>query len=142
MNYLEQKLTDMIVLHEGEKLFPYRCPEGKLTIGCGRNIEDRGISEDESRYLLSNDIELSRSELEANLTFFKTLNYVRQAVLIDMHLNMGWPSLSGFQKALTAIGRGKFKDAATEMLDSRWADQVGARATRLAEMMQSGNWYE
>jgi len=26
------------------------------------------------------------------------------------------------------------------MLDSRWADQVGRRATRLAATMRSGDW--
>ena len=31
-------------LHEGERLFPYKCTAGRLTIGVGRNLDDRGIT--------------------------------------------------------------------------------------------------
>ena len=33
----------------GERLRLYKCSSGKFTIGIGRNIEDNGISKDESR---------------------------------------------------------------------------------------------
>jgi lysozyme len=55
-------LRDMLVQHEGLKLEPYLCPAGKLTIGIGRNLEDRGISIDEAQYLLMNDISRCRKE--------------------------------------------------------------------------------
>ena len=32
------------------------------------------------------------------------------------------------------------KEAAAEMLDSRWASQVGRRAHELAAMMRTGRW--
>ena len=35
--------TKLISLHEGLRLGVYRCPAGKLTIGFGRNLEDKGI---------------------------------------------------------------------------------------------------
>ena len=50
----------MLRLHEGEKLMPYKCTAGKLTIGVGRNLEARGISKDESDLMLRNDIALVR----------------------------------------------------------------------------------
>ncbi|MFH1737735.1 MAG: hypothetical protein ABIH23_01920, partial [bacterium] len=59
------KIEALLILHEGERLKPYRCPSekigfegrpGKLTIGVGRNIDDLGITRQESRYLLANDI--------------------------------------------------------------------------------------
>ena len=43
--------------HEGLRLYPYNCSEGKLTLGIGRNLDDRGITEEEALYLLNNDIE-------------------------------------------------------------------------------------
>ena len=42
-----EKLLDMITLHEGLELKPYKCTSDKLTIGIGRNIEDIGLTEDE-----------------------------------------------------------------------------------------------
>ena len=53
-----QELARQLIVHEGLKLYPYRCSANKLTIGVGRNIEERGIAEDEALYLLNNDIDL------------------------------------------------------------------------------------
>jgi len=36
------------------------------------------------------------------------------------------------------LEEGDFKQAAVEMLDSRWAKQVGRRATKLSQMMETG----
>ena len=36
------KFLQQLTLHEGSRSHPYRCTSGKLTIGVGRNIEDRG----------------------------------------------------------------------------------------------------
>ena len=50
------ELERLLIYHEGLRLGVYRCPAGKLTIGVGRNLEDRGITEEEAYYLLRNDI--------------------------------------------------------------------------------------
>lgn len=139
------KLTEQLKRHEGAvkkngSHFPHKCPADKLTIGYGRNIEERGISEDEAEYLLNNDIKLSEFELSKAFNWFDNLTPVRQAVLINMHFNMGLTRLKGFIKALTAIERGDYKTAAAEMLDSKWARQVGKRATELAKQMETGQW--
>ena len=39
--------------HEGRRAFPYRDSVGKLTIGVGRNLSDRGLSEGEIDQLLA-----------------------------------------------------------------------------------------
>ena len=51
-----EKLTAQLTKHEGLRLKPYHCPAGKLTIGIGRNLEDKGITEKEAVMLLENDI--------------------------------------------------------------------------------------
>lgn len=139
------KLTEQLKRHEGAvkkngSHFPYKCTADKLTIGYGRNIEDRGISEDEAEYLLNNDIKLSESELSKAFPWFNKLTPVRQSVLINMHFNIGIARLKGFVKALAAIERGDYKTAAAEMLDSKWARQVGKRADELAKQMETGQW--
>ncbi|WP_299726803.1 glycoside hydrolase family protein [uncultured Endozoicomonas sp.] len=135
-------VVELIKLHEGLRLKPYRCTSNKLTIGYGRNIEDRGISNQEAETLLSNDISQVTIELEKKLTFMFCLDEVRRAVLIDMAFNMGVSGLLRFSKTLSCIRAGEYDEAAMEMLDSRWANQVGKRSIRLAEMMRTGKWAE
>jgi len=134
------KLHSMIELHEGKKYKPYRDTVGKLTIGIGRNLDDRGLSEDEVQLLFSNDVRIATEELERAFPWTRTLDPVRQAVLIDMSFNMGIPVLSQFKNTLGFIQRGEYERAAFAMLQSKWASQVGNRAVRLSEMIRTGEW--
>lgn len=133
-------LHSQLILHEGLKLKPYRCTENKLTIGVGRNIEERGITKAEALVLLDNDIEAVASEL-GKYSWFRDQDEIRKRVLIDMGF-MGVPRLLGFKKMITALEKKDFQTAASEMLDSKWAGQVGERATRLARMMITGKDYD
>lgn len=118
----------------------YKCPSDNWTLGYGRNVEDRGITEVEAEYLLGNDVLIAQRELIAAFPFFARLDDVRQAVLINMHFNIGLPRLRTFRNALAAIELGDWDKAAAEMLDSRWAAQVGRRAVELADQMRTGEW--
>lgn len=133
-----QKMIQQLRLHEGERLKPYRCTAGKLTIGVGRNLEDRGITAEESAYLLNNDIEREWKALKTALPWVTGLNDVRQRVLLDMAFNLGIDGLLQFKNTLATVQRGDYERAASMMLDSLWARQVKGRATRLAEMMKTG----
>jgi len=55
-----------------------------------------------------------------------------------MAFNLGTKGLMKFKNTLALIQAGKFDDAAHAMLASKWASQVGIRATRLARQMQTG----
>ncbi len=125
-------------LHEGERLKPYRCTAGKLTIGVGRNLEDRGITAQESAYLLGNDIDHHWRQLVQALPWVTQLDAVRQQVLLDMAFNLGIAGLLGFKNTLATIRAGKYEQAAAMMLQSRWAGQVGRRAERLSRMIATG----
>ena len=58
-----QRLTAQLRLHEGVEHMPYKCSAGYLTIGVGRNIEERGLSDDEIDYILNNDVNIATDEL-------------------------------------------------------------------------------
>ncbi len=133
-------LTERIIRHEGLRLKPYRCTSGKLTIGIGRNLEDNGISEAEAMLLLENDLKRVVHELTSNLPFYGNLEHERRHVLIDMGFNLGISRLLQFKKMLKALEAGNYSEAAKEMLNSKWAKQVGDRATELADVMRSGRW--
>ncbi len=63
---------------------------------------------------------------------------VRQRVIVDMAFNMGLGSLSKFKNTLGHIEAGRYEEASVEMLDSKWARQVGNRAQCLSNMMKTG----
>lgn len=128
----------LITEHEGFRSKPYYDTVGKLTIGYGRNLMDRGLTREEAVHLLINDIKNCIEELETHLPVFKKLSTTRKAVLIDMVYNIGLPRLLGFKKMLKALEEGNYERAADEMLDSRWAEQVKTRATHLANLMRRG----
>ena len=140
MKYDMTSLEDQLIDHEGLELKPYQCTADKLTIGVGRNIEDRGITEDEARYLLKNDIKIVEDELLEKKPVVAGLDAVRQRVLVDMGFNLGIPTLLKFQNMWAAIEEEDFQTAADEAMDSRWAKQVGRRAERLCQAMATGEW--
>ena len=140
MKYDMTSLEDQLIDHEGLELKPYQCTADKLTIGVGRNIEDRGITEDEARYLLKNDIKIVEDELLEKKPVVAGLDSVRQRVLVDMGFNLGIPTLLKFQNMWAAIEEEDFQTAADEAMDSRWAKQVGRRAERLCQAMATGEW--
>ena len=131
-------LTNELTRDEGMRLKTYRCTANKLTIGIGRNLDDVGISEDEARYLLANDIKKVSSDLDRAIPWWRTLSEPRQRVLANMSFNLGTAGLLGFKNTLAMIASGDYAGAADGMLKSKWAKQVGPRATRLAETMRKG----
>ncbi|WP_211826833.1 glycoside hydrolase family protein [Kistimonas asteriae] len=135
---MSKTLVDTLIRHEGLRRFPYRDSVGKLTIGIGRNLDDMGLTEEEARCLLANDIRRVKDELNRCFPWIADLDRVRQEVLINMAFNLGLPRLCTFRNMLTALRDGDYLRAADEMLDSRWAEQVEGRAHELAEMMCRG----
>ena len=131
-------LREAVQNDEGLRLLPYVDSVGKTTIGYGRNLTDVGITKSEALTLLENDLTNAIAELTRAHPIVLNLDPVRQIVLTNMAFNMGVPSLNGFHLMWAAIDRGNFDEASIAMLDSKWATQVGARATRLASELVSG----
>ncbi len=138
---MHESVMDMVKRHEGLRLHPYVDTAGKLTIGYGRNLSDVGITHEEADALFARDFEeASRKACEiVGAGYFKRMDGVRQAVLIDMAFNLG-NRLATFVNTLRMIREGDYFAAALEMLRSRWAQQVGKRAEELSEMMRTGEW--
>jgi len=133
-------LRTMLKRHEGLRLKPYKDSIGKLTIGIGRNLDDNGITEWEAGQLLRNDLRRSISEAESIFPWFLYLDEVRQDVVLNMLFNLGMSRLLGFKNMLSAMKERNYQLAATEMINSLWAKQVGLRAEELAYMMLYGEY--
>lgn len=132
----------MLKRHEGLRLTVYDCPAGKKTIGYGRNLEDRGITEQEAEQLLNNDIQAIEAQLRNSVDFYTALTDTRKAVLIDLAYNIGLQGLHSFKKMLNALANQDYVEAKKQLLDSRYADQVPNRAKELAELLEGaqGQW--
>jgi lysozyme len=131
-----KKMTiDMLKKQEGFRAKPYNDSEGLLTIGYGTLIED-GISKEEAELLLLHRVEIIEKELIKNWSYYERLDEIRKSVLLNMAYNLGVPRLMLFKKTLSFVEAGKYKEASVEMLDSKWARQVGRRATLLSDMMK------
>jgi len=133
---MNEMLTRMLILDEAVRDLPYEDSVGKLTIGVGWNLE-KPMRHDEIMLRLKNDI----LEVEEQLNDFKwytNMDEVRRLVLLDMCFNLGLTRLLGFKKMTAALMERDYDRAADEMESSKWAKQVGVRATRLISMMRSG----
>jgi len=136
---LMNRIKAQLVRHEGLRLKPYRCTAGKLTIGIGRNLDDRGISQIEAYAMLERDIQDCEQWLIDEIPeIYNKLDEVRQSVLLNMCFNLGIKGLLEFKNTLSLIGAGDWERAANNMLASRWAKQVGLRAIELSELMRKG----
>lgn len=131
-------LIEQLIRDEGIRLHAYRDTVGKLTIGCGRNLDDIGISRDEAIMLLQNDIATAKEQLLLQLPWAMELDEVRRDALINMTFNLGIGHLLAFKKFLAALRAADYSVASHEMLDSTWAQQVGPRAHRLAVQIETG----
>ena len=136
---LMNRIKAQLVRHEGLRLKPYRCTAGKLTIGIGRNLDGRGISQKEAYAMLERDIhDCEQCLLDEIPNVYNGLDEIRQSVLLNMCFNLGIKGLLGFKNTLAFIGAGDWERAANGMLASKWAKQVGKRAIELSEMMRKG----
>ncbi len=132
------EIKDQIVKHEGYRNKPYRDTEGILTIGIGHNLEEHGLPDEVIEYIFFKKLRTCIEECRKMFPSFDELSPNRQKALIDMMFNLGYTRLGKFIKMRKAIANGDYAEAASQMLDSKWAKQVKGRATTLAEMMHDG----
>ena len=144
----KDKLIEELIKDEGYKYEIYLDHLGYPTFGVGHLIlekdEEYGkpvgtpVSEERIKECLSNDIEIVCNELNRNMEWWQDLNDTRQRVLANMAFNLGLPRLSKFVKFLKAVQDSDWEKASEEMMDSKWATQVGDRAKRLKIKMLKG----
>lgn len=130
---MSSNLIEQMKRHEGYRELAYTDTTGHKTIGYGFNIE-AGISEKSAEALLQS--QMAELWLVCNQQFnawWWRLSRERQAVLLNMCFNLGMAGLLKFKKMLNAIAEGDDEAVVTEMLDSKWAHQVGKRAWELAD---------
>ena len=135
------ELREQLKIDEGVKHEVYKDHLGYPTFGIGHLIvegdEEYGkpvgtpVSEDRVYAVFNKDVRTFVREAEKVFPTLLDLPETAQQVIVNMAFNMGAPRLSKFKKFIAGVNAGDWKTAAVEMMDSRWATQVGDRAVRL-----------
>lgn len=134
------RLISQLKRDEGRRPRPYQDSRGRWTVGYGHCLETGPpLSETAMEQILEDDIADAETRC-ARWPWFGGLSEARQGVILAMAFNLGLGGLGEFRKMFGAIVMGQWEQAAVEMLDSDWAQQVGARAHRLAEQMRNDRW--
>ena len=131
---------------EGVRYVEYPDSVGIPTTGVGHNLRASPLptgwtyplSDAQVNQLLNTDLDETFSGLDVNLSWWRSLDEVRQRVIANMCFNMGIGKLMGFHNTLLAMSEGNYMAAAAGMKNSIWYHQVGARGVRLVAAMQTG----
>lgn len=133
-----EKLIDRLTCAEGYRDMPYTDTTGNTTIGIGHNLTAKGLTRKQINMILEDDIDEALDFVYDNFyLWFPCLDDVRQRVITEMVFNIGSKILQ-FKIFLGAVATGQYEKAASAMLDSLWAKQVGNRAKKLSAMMLTG----
>ena len=138
-SFNKSELIDSLIDHEGLVLHQYLDSEGYATIGIGRLIDpDKGgkITKDEAIYLLNNDIEECTKSLDESLSWWRAKPSKIQMALVHMRFQLGMTGLNKFKKTLQLIFEDRFKEAAVESRNSRWAKQTPRRAKYVSGLIE------
>jgi len=140
-----EALREQLKVDEGVKYEIYKDHLGYPTFGIGHLITEDDpehgepdgteISEDRVNEVFESDVATFVSEAKILFPDLDELPDVAQQVIVNMAFNMGRPRLSKFKNFIAGVNDRDWTRAAEEMMDSRWADQVGARATRLRNLI-------
>ncbi len=140
-------LKSQLTRDEGRRLHAYQDTEGFWTIGIGHRIY--GLTDEQCAVLEWTDADCdAQYEKDAHHSYTHMLSLAPWAVLLDdvrraalqnMWFNMGDKVLE-FYNMIDCLRKQDWSGAAAQMLNSKWAGQVGARASRLAEQIRVGTW--
>lgn len=133
-------IRKLLEFEEGLRLKPYKCTAGKVTIGIGRNLDDRGITEQEAQMLLTNDVRECSAQVAKALTWYSGLDQPRKDVLVAMCFQMGLNGLLSFSNFLKAMRDGNWLNAAAELKNSKFYVQTTARAERMMYIVTHGEY--
>jgi lysozyme len=130
-----KQVTEQLKIHEGFRNHVYQCSMGHDTQGYG-HLVSKGISKEVAEMILQEDIQEAIEEVRRNIGFFDDLPGKAQEALVNMSFNLGISRLMQFKKMLMHLRDRSFSKASDEVLNSRYASQVGKRAVDVATMIK------
>lgn len=137
-------LPDDLKRDEGCKLVAYQDTLDIWTVGVGHAHVAPGTvwTQAQCDDQLAKDIAIAEGRLDDGAPWWRSLDDVRQDVMVNLCFNMGWGNgssgLSSFKNTLACIKAGDYAGGAQGLLNSKWAGQVHDRSKRLADQLRTG----
>ena len=145
-------LKQQLQFEEGRRLKTYLCPAGHRTIGIGHNLdaapEYHGspipdeITDIACDVIFTDDVSRIVEGLKSEWGGLEKLSNARRDAVVNMAFQMGVSGVMKFVSMRAYLDRGMWESAAKAALDSAWAKQTPARASRVAHQIQSGEYYK
>ena len=142
-----EQLRETLKVDEGIKYEIYKDHLGYPTFGIGHLIVESdqeygepvgtGVHLNRVNEAFDEDVAVMVDEAKKLFPDLEDLPEEAQQVIVNMTFNMGRPRLSKFKKFIAGVNAGDWEKAAVEMMDSRWAKQVGSRAERLRDRIKA-----
>lgn len=141
------QLQKELEFDEGCKYEIYLDHLGYPTFGIGHLIRDNDqehgqplgtvVSKERVTECFLSDTNMVLKDCEILFSDFQILPDEVQLIIANMMFNLGRPRFSKFKKFIAAISTKDWQEAANQMVDSRWYNQVPNRAKRLEERMRA-----
>lgn len=147
------KLIEQIKSEEGLRLNVYICTGGKRTIGYGHNIDAYPLMPNSKhRMPLKITLEQAESILKCDVTRITRLLYnswpqirllspARHDACINMAFQLGVRGFMAFKDMRRALENEQWLLARDAAIESTWAKQTPARASRVAHQLYIGTYY-
>lgn len=136
--YDRKRLKAQLTIDEDKRNKPYVDTVGKLTIGVGRNLTDKGISDKAIDFLLEEDIDETEAVADRLFPWWRSMSDARQEAFLNWLFNLGPTRALTFTNTLRAFKEQRWEDVALGLKDSKWCGQVGARADRIIDKIRKG----
>ena len=144
---LIETIKEDLIKHEGYKDEIYLCSEGIPTFGIGHAVKEYDfewtwpvgtpVEKERIDNAFQADLEDAVKDVKALVPSIEYKPSKCQRVLVNMAFNLGRTRLGKFKKMIAAIEKNNFKEAANQMVDSRWYNQVGGRSVELESWMRN-----
>jgi lysozyme len=132
---------------EGLRLKAYKDSNGILTIGYGHTsdhkltvTDDLVITQQQADELFEEDFQEAITDAKTAVPFFDALDGPRKGAMTNMAFQMGEAGLAAFHGTLAAMDMQDWDDAARNIMNSKYARQAKARATRIAYRVRTGEY--
>lgn len=141
-----EKAYKMLLTDEGVRRFAYndhdgkevKLKPGKLTIGVGRNLEAKPLSDAVVKMLFEEDFQEALNGAKKLVKRMYAMTENQQLALINLVFNLGETKLKKeFPNTLLDLNNGDYKSAANRLRNSLWFKQVKGRAVRVLDMLEN-----
>ena len=143
----QTKLAIELRRDEGVRYSPYydNATPPNATVGVGHNLRAKPLPNEvypltdlRVDQILAVDLQDVFHGLDLNLPWWRQLDEVRQRVLANMCFNLGIYGLLTFKNTLGFMKNGEYIRASQNLKASKWYSQVGQRAVRLCQSIETG----